>query len=181
MTTKETSVIMEVIRLAYQRTGAMSKDDAEKTLSLWATMFDEVPYDDVRLAVKTFILTDTKGFPPTIGQINSIIAEMKTADLPSGEEAWGYVRKAIGNGLYGAKEEFEALPDICKRIVATPSNLRDWANLDSKGLNVVRSTFLSRYREVIGEVKELVALPPSLAQNRKAIGSAVRQITGGTV
>ena len=88
MTTKETSVIMEVIRLAYQRTGAMSKDDAEKTLSLWATMFDEVPYDEVRMAVKTFILTDTKGFPPTIGQINHIIAQAKLSGMPSADESW---------------------------------------------------------------------------------------------
>lgn len=169
MTVRETGVIMEVIRLAYPKTGAMSQTDAEKTLTLWATMFEEVPYDDVRNAVKAFILTDTKGYPPTIGQINSLITEAKMASLPSAEEAWGYVRKAIGNGLYGAKEEYDALPEICKRVVATPSNIYDWASLDNKGLNVVRSTFLSRYREVLGEVKELVALPTKVAENRKAL------------
>lgn len=179
MTVKETGVIMEVIRLAYQRTAVITQADAEKMLSLWATMFEEVPYEDVRTAVKSFIMTDTKGFPPTIGQINALITEAKMNGLPSADESWAMVRKAIGNGLYGAKEEFDALPEICQRIVASPSNLYDWANLDNKGLNVVRSTFLSRYKDVLSEIEYSISLPPSLAENRKKLGNAVKQLTGG--
>ena len=170
MTVKETGVIMEAIRLAYQRTAVMTQADAEKTLALWSAMFSETPYEEVNNAVKSFIMTDTKGFPPTIGQINALITEAKMSNLPSADEAWGLVRKAIGNGLYGAKEEFDALPELCQRVVATPSNLYDWANLDNKGLNVVRSTFLARYKEVLADVEYSISLPKSIAENRKKLG-----------
>ena len=176
MTSQQTSVIMEAIRLAYQKTCVMSEEDAKKTLSLWSAMFSEVPYEEVNQAVKQFIMTDTKGFPPTIGQINGLIAEAKMSNLPSGDEAWGLVRKAIANGLYGAKEEYDALPPIVQKVVATPSNLYDWANLDSKGLNVVRSTFLTRYNEVKADTRYILSLPPTLAENRQKLADSQNKI-----
>ena len=176
MTTKETSVIMEAIRLAYQRTAVMTQADAEKTLALWSAMFADTPYEQVNQAVKSFIMTDTKGFPPTIGQINALITEAKMSNLPSANEAWGLVRKAISNGLYGAKEEFDALPEICQKVVATPSNLYDWANLDHKGLNVVRSTFLARYSDVLADLEYSISLPEKLADNRKALADSQNKV-----
>ena len=86
------------------------------------------------------------------------------------------VRKAIGNGLYGAKEEFDALPEICQKVVATPSNLYDWANLDHKGLNVVRSTFLSRYSDVLADIEYSISLPKKLAENRKALADSQSKV-----
>lgn len=176
MTVKETSKIMEVIRLTYQKTAVMTKADAEKTLALWSALFEETPYEEVSNAVKTFILTDTKGFPPTIGQINALITEAKTQSLPSAEEAWVLVRKAISNGIYGAREEFDALPEICKKLVASPTQLYDWAMLDNEGLNVAKSIFLRRYPEVIKDYKTQMALPPSVAEQRKQIGEGVNVV-----
>ena len=170
MTTQETSVIMEAIRLAYQRTAVITQADAEKTLALWSAMFCDTPYEEVNNAVKSFIMTDKKGYPPTIGQINAIITEARMGDRPSADEAWAMVRKAIGNGLYGAKAEFDALPESVQRVVATPSNLYDWANLDQKGLNVVRSTFLNRYAEVLAKDEYLLALPEKVAEKRGLLG-----------
>lgn len=169
MTAKETGVIMEAIRLAYQKTAVMTQADAEKTLALWSALFADTPYEEVNYAVKVFIMTDTSGFPPTIGQLNKIIAQAKMSGMPTADESWALVRKAISNGIYGSKEEFAQLPEICQRVVGTPQQIQDWAMCDSKGLNVARSTFLSRYREVLGEVKELVALPKKVAENRKAL------------
>ena len=169
MTTQETSVIMEAIRLAYQRTTVITQADAEKTLALWSTLWKDTPYEEVNYAVKTYIMTDASGFPPTIGQLNKIIADAKMSNLPSADVAWSLVRKGISNGLYGSREEFDALPEICQRVVGSASQLYDWAMLDANGLNVVRSTFLRRYNEVLEQDKELVALPSSLAENRQKL------------
>ena len=182
MTTQETSVIMEAIRLAYQRTAVMTQADAEKTLALWSALWADTPYEQVNYAVKHYIMTDTSGFPPTIGQLNKIIAEVKMANVPSADESWALVRKAISNGLYHSYAEFDALPEICQRIVGSPDQLYDWALLDTKGLNVVRSTFLARYREVIAKDEELVALPENLAENRKRLSDGaerIKQLAGG--
>ena len=182
MTAKETSVIMEAIRLAYQKQFVITQADAEKTLALWSALFADTPYEEVNYAVKVFIMTDTSGFPPTIGQLNHIIAQAKMSGLPNADESWALVRKAISNGIYGSKEEFAQLPEICQKVVGTPQQIQDWAMCDSKGLNVARSTFLSRYREVLAKNEELVALPTSLAENRQKLfdgASKVKQLVGG--
>ena len=176
MTVKETGVIMEAIRLAYQKSVVITEADAQKTLALWSTMFADVPYEEVNYAVKTYIMTDASGFPPTIGQLNKIIAEAKLSSLPSADEAWTLVRKAISNGIYGSTEEFNKLPDICKKIVGDAGQLYDWAMLDNKGLNVVRSTFLARYREVCSDVKQLISLPASIAETRQKLSSGQNKL-----
>lgn len=182
MTTQETSVIMEAIRLAYQRTTVITKSDAEKTLALWSALWADTPYEEVNYAVKTYIMTDTSGFPPTIGQLNHIIAEAKMGNELTADMAWSKVRSAIGNGLYGAKEEYDKLPPLCQRVVGSAEQLYDWAMLDSRGLNVVRSTFLSRYREEMAKVEEYIALPNNLAENRQKLSDGankVKQLVGG--
>ena len=176
MTTQETSVIMEAIRLAYQKTTVITQADAEKTLALWSALFKDTPYEEVNYAVKHYIMTDTSGFPPTIGQLNKIIAEAKMGEIASPDVAWSYVRDAIGNGIYGSAEEFRKLPELCQRVVGSPNQLYDWAMLDSRGLNVVRSTFLSRYREEMAKAEEYIALPNFLVENRKTLSEGESKI-----
>ena len=176
MTTQETGVIMEAIRLAYQRTAVITQADAEKTLALWSALWADTPYEEVNYAVKKYIMTDTSGFPPTIGQLNHIIAQAKLSGLPSADEGWALVRKAIGNGLYHSETEFTALPPICQRVVGSPDQLSDWAMLDAQGLNVVRSTFLRRYREVLEKDEGILALPSSLAENRQKLSEGAMKV-----
>ena len=56
--------------------------------------------------------------------------------------------------------------------------------LDAQGLNVVRSTFLRRYREVLDKDEELLALPSFLAENRNALSEnayKVKQLAEGVM
>ncbi|MBR0416661.1 MAG: hypothetical protein IJI56_02515 [Firmicutes bacterium] len=169
MTIEETGKIMEIIRLMYPRHNDMSDEDAKKTLSLWASLLQDIPYKEVSDAVKAYLMTDKTGFPPSIGEINGLICKAKTSNLPSGDEAWALVRNAIGNGLYGAKEEFDNLPAICQKVVATPVNLYDWAHLGHEGLNVVRTTFLKQYKAVIENTEYLLALPEKSDEKAKKL------------
>jgi hypothetical protein len=67
---------MSAIKVAYP---SYYKDQAEieDAINLWTEMLAE---DDARLiakAVKQFIKTDSKGFPPSIGQIRTLAAEIR--------------------------------------------------------------------------------------------------------
>ena len=180
MTAKETGVIMEAIRLAYQKTAVMTQADAEKTLALWSALWADTPYEQVNYAVKHYIMTDTSGFPPTIGQINHIIAQVKMGETLTADQAWALVRKAISNGIYGSSEEYNALPELCQKVVGSADQIYDWAMLDNKSLNVARSTFLRRYAEVLEGIEELSALPPTLAENRQKLTEGkVKQLAEG--
>lgn len=176
MTAKETGKVMEVIRLSYKKSVVLAQEDAQKMLAIWTTMFADTPYEDVAYAVKTYIMTDTSGFPPTIGQLNKIITDAKMSNLPSAEESWQLVRKAISNGIYGSVEEFNALPEICKKIVASPDQLYDWAMLDNKSLGVVRATFIKRYGEVSKDEAFVLSLPTSVKEKRSALAEGQNKV-----
>lgn len=47
------------------------------------------------------------------------------------------IRRAIGNGTYGARDEFEKLSPIAKRVVGEPRSLYDWATYEGDGFDTV--------------------------------------------
>lgn len=85
MTQGETLKIMAVLQATYPNFyRGMTRQDAEGVVALWADMFAEDSYNTVAAAVRAFIASDSKGFPPVVGQIKQRVAEFasRTAALP---------------------------------------------------------------------------------------------------
>ena len=85
MTQDETLKIMAVLQAAYPNFyRGMTRQDAEGVVALWADMFAEDSYNTVAAAVRAFIASDSKGFPPVVGQIKQRVTELasRTAALP---------------------------------------------------------------------------------------------------
>ena len=174
MNYEETLAIMGVLKAAYpQYYRDMKRSDAESVVSLWAEMFKEEPVNVVAVAVKAYIASDTKGFPPHIGAIKDAIVKIKAPKSMTEQEAWLLVKNATRNGLYGSAEEFEKLPPICKKLVGSPSQLREWATMDSDTLNsVVASNFQRSYKVMEKREKERLALPSD-------VRDIMAQLSGG--
>ena len=70
----ESTKILAILRIAYPGfyKGMREKDHFD-TVVLWATMFKDEPFELVSAAVKTFIASDEKGYPPHIGAIKATI------------------------------------------------------------------------------------------------------------
>lgn len=86
MTRDETLKIMAVLKATYPNFYKdMTRRDAEGVVALWADMFAENSYNTVAAAVREFIASDIKGYPPVVGQIKQRVAEIasRTAALPS--------------------------------------------------------------------------------------------------
>lgn len=175
MTYDETLAIMSVLRVAYPRYYAnISAEDAKHTAGLWAEMFAGDPAQEVAAAVKSFIATDEKGFPPHIGAIKAQISKMHTANIPDDQEAWSMVFSALRNGLYGYREEFEKLPYPVQQAVGNARQLQAWAAMDADTLgSVVASNFQRAYRARRAEMRELAALPPDMRLFRSQIADTV--------
>ena len=78
-------------------------------------------------------------------------------------EAWNCVRKAIGNGIYEANEEFEKLPLILQRLVGSPNQISDWAKMSSEVINtVVASNFMRSYSARAENEREYLLFPTDL-------------------
>ena len=170
MTRQETAAILKVIKIAYPGFySKLSRGEMEDWLSVWTTMFAD---DDPRIvteAVKDLIQTHT-GFPPEIADVKTKMKEIIQAATgePTDEELWIILRRALADGIYGAKEQYESLPPVLKSYVRDPSQLREMATMDTDVIDsVVHGQFLKQipairkaqeYRDSLPEpLKEYIA------------------------
>lgn len=160
MTRDETKKIIRIIADSYPN---YRPSDISETIDVWHMMLEEFSYQQVAVALKAYILTDTSGFAPSIGQL---VGKMQMVSQPNElneMEAWALVSQALKNGYYGAEEEFAKLPELVQKAVGTPANLRAWAHTDESSIeNVVQSNFMRTYRTVVKRESECAKLPPSI-------------------
>ena len=166
MTREDTIKILSVLRGAYPAFYRdITKQEAESTIALWESMFEEEPYELVGAAVKAFISGDGKGFPPAIGQIKERIRQITQPEEMTEQEAWAIVSKAVQRSTYGSVEEFAKLPPEIQAVVHDPGQLRQWAIGPAEDLEtVVASNFMRSFRAKQKAIKEYIALPTSVKQ-----------------
>lgn len=164
MNQKETIAVLAVLKTAYpQFYRGLSSQELQETVTLWSEMFAAEDFQVVKAAVKAHIATDAKGYPPHIGAIKAAIRKITQPDEMSEMEAWGYVAAALRNSGYNSVTEFEKLPPVVRRIVGTPSQLREWAAMDTDTVqSVVQSNFMRSYRARAQHEREYLALPPEV-------------------
>lgn len=93
------------------------------------------------------------------------------------------VSKAISNSGYHAEEEFDKLPEACQRAVGNPSNLKEWAMMESdKVATVEQSHFIRNYRVAVQRMQEEAKIPDhvkeaiaSMREKTEAIEQKPRQ------
>lgn len=162
MTREDTMEMLMTMQAAYPNYHVADKTVAINT---WHLMLQGYDKPVVMGALQAFILSDTKGFAPSIGQI---VEKIQTTTRPlelSEMEAWDLVAKAVRNGNYGSEQEFEKLPPKVQKAVGSPGQIAKWAAIPSDELHTVgQSNFLRSYRAIIIREKEQEKLPPKLRQ-----------------
>lgn len=160
MTREETVKIIRIICGSFSN---FKPSDLSETVDIWNMMLDEYTYNQIAGALKSYILSDSTGFAPSIGQL---IAKVKTIEEPAQlneTEAWGLVSKAIRNGYYGAVEEFSKLPPLVQKAVGTPDNLRNWSQTNLESVEtVIQSNFLRAYRVEAQRAAEISKMPSNI-------------------
>ena len=161
MTRDETVNIIRVMVDSYPN---YKPNNLSETVDVWHTMLSDYDYNLVSMALKSYILSDTSGFAPAIGQL---VAKMHSITQPqelNEMEAWSLVSKAIRNSIYNAADEYAKLPPIVQKAVGLPSQLMQWAIDDSYNESVVSSNFMRCYRIELAREKELSMLPEDARQ-----------------
>lgn len=147
MTRDETIKILMIIQAAYPN---YKPPDKTVAVNVWAEMLSDIPYDQVSVAVKAYIQTDTSGFAPSIGNIREKVQFIFSEEDDLNESAaWSIVWRAICNSGYHAEEEYNKLPPIVQRAVGSPRQLREWGlmeNIDGKSIVVLQSNFQRVFR-----------------------------------
>ena len=162
MNREETKAIMAILKAGYPNFYKdMSAKDATSIINLWSTMFTDDPAHVVTEAVKSLMCT--LKFPPTIADVKEKISLITQPTQMSEMEAWQMVKSAIN--YYNAGQTFQRLPAILRKIVGSPSQLREWAIMEAETVNsVVQSNFMRSYKAVSTREKEMSMLPESTRQ-----------------
>lgn len=162
MTVNDARKIIAVMLVSYPN---FKPIDTELMATTWADMLNEYSYEQVSVALKCYITTDTSGFAPSIGQL---IDKLKTVEQPqelNELQAWGLVRKAINNSGYHSEEEFAKLPPLVQKVVGTPGQLKQWGLSDIESIETVaQSNFMRTYRAVAKREDEVSRMPKEIRQ-----------------
>ena len=176
MTEAEAKKALAILRVAYPMMYRdATKKDADLAVSLWATMFADDPADIVVAAVKSWIATDTKGFPPAIGQIKTEIFKLTDgAYALSADEAWAIARatmRQVGCSPYDrtCKDRAKEMtpPEVWE--VMERMGYRDMCY--SENLDVLRGQFFKMWDMSVARRRERSLIPSDV---RKHLSAAQR-------
>lgn len=173
MTREEVAKLIYVVKATYPRAFSSYTDtDTKNMLAAWHMVLGHYDYASASKGLRVYLANDTKGFPPSPGQvIDGIQKAKKPAESDMTElEAWALVRKAIGRAGYHAEEEYSKLPPLVKKAVGHPANLKEWALMDTGTVeSVEQAQFIRNFRTVAARVWEEAKLPENLRPYTRAI------------
>lgn len=160
MTREETVKIIRIMCDCYPN---YKSNNLSETVDVWQMMLDEYSYNQVSIALKAYVTSDTSGFAPSVGEIVAKIQLVSQPQELDGMAAWGLVSKALRNGTYGAVEEFNKLPPLVRQAVGMPDNLKNWATSDYQTIEtVIQSNFLRTYETVVKRANEINRMPDDI-------------------
>ena len=160
MTRDEVKKVLIVIESTF---ATFKVENKTQTIDVWYSFLKEIPYEVIDYALKAYIATSGSAFAPSIPQL--IAMARKPQELTKVDEvsAWRLVRNAIRRSLYYFDEEYAKLPEEVQKVVGEPSQLRDWAMLESETIDsVIQSNFTKRYQAMQKRQTEIEALPESV-------------------
>ena len=176
MNKDETLKVCFIIQSAYPQHYTGFSDRERKAMQeIWFALMEDYDYRTVCAGVKAFMSNDTKGFPPSPGQIIDCIHKLteKPEEKLTEGEAWHMVYRVLCNGIYNSEAEFNKLPPIVQRAVGAPAVLYQWATEDAKSLSVIQSNFERSFRMAQERQREEAKLPESV---RTLIQSSASQM-----
>lgn len=160
MEREEFKTLVKGMKAVYAQPTFIPDQDA---FNIWFELLKDLPYQQINIAIQKYMLTEK--FPPTIADIRAKASDITAKPEESmGElEAWALVHKAICNSGYHAEEEFAKLPEACRKAVGNPSNLREWAAMETDQVSTVeQSHFIRNYRAAVQRMNEDAKLPGNL-------------------
>lgn len=172
MTRDEVKEIIMIMTYTYPN---YKPADITATVDTWTAILSSYQFEHIRAALHSYILSDTKGFAPTPGQLIDKIP-IKSFDMTE-MEAWGMVNKALSNSSYHAKEEFDKLPLVVQKTLGRFEVLQEWAGMEIDTVqSVIQSNFIRNYRTVLQREKERNKLPTRLREILEAAGAKMTEI-----
>lgn len=182
MTASEAAKLLYTIRIAYpQAYSRATNEDITAAAQLWAHVLEDYTYQQASAGLMAYMASDSRGFPPSPGQVIDQIVKRQQSGQMTGAEAWAMVRRALRNSSYHAEEEFDRLPPEIQKAIGGASALRDMSRIDSDEVaTVCQSHFLRAYSAVMTRREEDAKLPARVRDLLESAAVALCERAGGT-
>lgn len=166
MNRAETLDILSNLKVIYPHSfKKMSSNDQRIFVESWERQFKDCTYKQVRNAIDSIISSNTSDFAPNIATIKQMILSLEEPDQLTEQEAWNLVYHAICNISQTNTKEFDNLPMTLQRLVGSPSQLREWGQMNTDQVqSVISSNFQRSYRNALISDKEQSLLPNDVKQ-----------------
>lgn len=161
ITRAEAAQYLATVKIAYP---TFKVEDMDAAVTMYCALFKDYTFEQMTKGLQRYIMTDTKGYAPSIGQIIDCMF-VKNDELNE-MSAWGLVRKAISNSAYNSESEFNRLPEVVQKAIGSPSQLYMWATDEEFNESVVQSNFMRSFRVCQERVREDRKLLPINEQKR---------------
>lgn len=155
---------------------AHDQQTIKNMIDAWTMVFEDKDPGQAFKGLKIFLNTDSKGYPPSPGQIIGCMGQLEDP-LPNEMEAWSLVDKAVRNSGYNSTEEFNKLPQIIRRVVRNAGRLKEWALMDSADyMTVEQSNFMRAYRAEKAREEQNRKIPQAIRPEIGTIGDMIPEI-----
>ena len=168
MTREET---VKIIRIMVDSYPNYKPNNISETVDVWQMMLSEYTYEQISVALKAYILSDTSGFAPSVGQLVDKMKSITTPQELNEMEAWALVCDALRNSGYNYAEEYAKLPPLVQKAVGLPSQLQTWALTENLNKDVVGSNFMRCYRIEVERQKEISKMPQNVREMIESISN----------
>ena len=162
---------VKIIRIMVDSYPNYKPNDISETVDVWHMMLSDYDYNLVAMALKAYILSDTSGFAPSIGQLVDKIKSITSPQELNEMEAWSLVCDALQNSGYNYAEEYAKLPPLVQKAVGLPTQLQTWALTENLNKDVVGSNFMRCYRIEAERQKEISKMPQNVREMLEKISN----------
>lgn len=161
MTRDETQRILAVIAATYPN---FKPENKTQLVDTWHWILEEYNYQDINLALKTFVMSSQSAFAPSVSELIGLVNKANEPQYTEEGEAWAMVYKAICNSSYNSATEFAKLPEMIQKAVGSADQLREWATDTDFNHSVESSNFKRQYRQLVEKDKEYQRMPIEMKQ-----------------
>ena len=157
MKREEFSLIVKGLKAVFAQPTFIPDQNA---FNVWYELLKDLDYESAYMSAQRYMTTNK--FPPTITDIreNAIVKNINTLNEMT---AWNLVYKAICDANYHAKERYDEFPELIKKCIHGPAELKEMAQMDLATINsVTQSNFMRTFRGVQSREQEIDKIPNSV-------------------
>jgi hypothetical protein len=172
--------LFEILIAAYPGHKFKDEDDMGRTLVVWYTMLNDLPYELLEAAIQKHILQSNSPFFPSINEIRTKALEILSPESITAAEAWGEVLRAVQNyGMYNMEEGLKSLKPLTRKV-AEAVGFRTICIASEDEIGVVRGQFLKMYEQMANRQRQEALLPEGMKKKLQELteGKGLKMIGG---